>query len=123
MQKSVTKYFAAADAALSSSGILENGIIKSAYKGAVSAFGASLIMSGLVPTIQFYMAESDKRSSDGKKIVTAIAKTIEPGSDAEKLKKKVMEAQGKRAELLRLKKQITDAAIALKIMMRTYTFE
>ncbi len=122
MQKSVTKYFKAADAAINNVSIANNGKIQSAYKGAVSAFGASLVMSGPVPTLQFYMAESTKRDAESSKIVEAIAKTISPEWDAEILKNEVMKLERDRAGLYALKKKIVDAAIALKIMMRTYEF-
>jgi CRISPR/Cas system CMR-associated protein Cmr5 small subunit len=66
--KTVNNYLLNADAAIKNSGISEDGKkIKSAYKGAVSSFGASIVMSGLVPTIQFYLGESDKRDADSKK--------------------------------------------------------
>lgn len=122
MQKSVTKYFAAADAAIISGGFIKDGKIPSAYKGAVSAFGASLIMSGPVPTIQFYMADSDKRDTESPKIVEAIAKIIDPKWHAAKLKEEIMALEKNRPGLYALKKKIVDAAIALKIMMRTYEF-
>lgn len=126
MQKSVTKYFVAANDAINSGGFLnDNKNIPSAYKGAVSAFGASIIMSGLVPTMQFYMADSEnKRDTESIKIVTAIARIINPqDTTAEKLKQEVLNTANNPSAQYALKKKITDAAIALKIMMRTYHFE
>jgi len=125
MQKSVTKYFTAADNAIQSCGFINaNGQIPAAYKGAISSFGASIVMSGLIPTIQFYMASSQNRLTDSMKIVEAIAKiinTANPSPDA--LQQSVLSASNNAANLFILKKQIIDAAIALKIMMRTYQFE
>jgi CRISPR-associated protein Cmr5 len=122
--KSVNKYLEKADKAIKDSNIAEKNKIPKAYKGAVSSFGASIIMSGLVPTIQFYMADSERRDSDSKKIVEAIARIIYSESThfAEKLKDDVMSKINNRAELNSLKKKIIDAAIALKIMMRSYHF-
>lgn len=123
--KNVDKYLKAADEAIKSTSIEKDGVIKKAYKGAVSAFGASIIMSGLVPTIQFYMEASDNRDSDTKKIVDAIAKIIYHDStqqNAGYLKEEIMRHHNNRQELDRLKRKVTDAAIALKIMMRSYRF-
>lgn len=99
-------------------------VVPSAYKGAISSFGASLVMSGLVPTIQFYMADSDNRESDHRSIIEAIAQIIY-GSDsnAEHLKSQVMLRINNKADLNALRRKIADAAIALKIMLRTYHFE
>jgi len=128
--KSVDKYLLYADKAIKSSNIATGNTIPAAYKGAVSSFGASLIMSGLVPTMQFFMSESDKRDSDSRKIIEAIAQIIDPSgsTDAEGLKTRVMIALGinnpqtRRVEIKNLKVKIINAAIALKIMMRSYRF-
>lgn len=127
MQKSVTKYFNAANTAIQTGGFINaNGKIPSAYKGAISSFGASIVMSGLIPTIQFYLADSENRLTDSRKIVDAIAKTINPLTGTPEILQQniLMLNQGNnRSGLFILKKQIIDAAIALKIMMRTYQFE
>lgn len=122
MQKSVTKYFAAAESSIVSGGFINReGKIPSAYKGAVSAFGASLIMSGLIPTLQFYMNSSENRDADSGKIINAIASILKY-PNAEALKADVMQTTG-RGNLNEKKKKIVDAAIALKIMLRTYEFD
>lgn len=118
-----------ADAALLSTGIASKGVVPSAYKGAVSAFGASLVTSGLIPTLQFYMAHSDNRDADYQKILAAIARIVgQDNSTMENLKSQVMATIGienaatRRLVTNQLKKKIIQAAIALKIMMRSYTF-
>lgn len=120
MHKSIHSKLVAADAALKSTGIAENEKIKSAYKGAVASFGASIIMSDLVPTIQFYLNESENRETNSLKIVQCIASIAGYNNEGE-MKTAMMNAsdlQTKRA----LKRKICDAAIAMKIMMRSYEF-
>lgn len=119
-----------ADAALVSSGIANNGEILSAYKGAISAFGASLIMSGLIPTLQFYMSQSDNRDADSQKILSAIAGIMYPEDNLtlEGFRERAIatsainDAANRRLETNKLKKKMIQAAIALKIMMRSYRF-
>lgn len=113
-----------AEAAIVRSGIAENNKVASSYKGAISSFGASLIMSGLIPTIQFYMSDSSNRDSDHSKIINAIAMIIyeSPNDNVAHLKQEVMRATN-RIEINKLRKKIADAAIALKIMLRTCEFQ
>lgn len=121
--KGYQKYFDAADKAIPTNQIAtQKGtkmVIKSSYKGAVSSFSASLIMSGLIPTLQFYSAESDKRDANYGKILDAVANIL--NTTKEDLKKQALAAKSNK-ERFKLKKDITDAAVALKIMMRSYEF-
>lgn len=127
--KTVDTYLAAAAAALIQSDIVKGNTIAKAYKGAVASFGASLVMSGLVPTIQFYMADSSGREVDYKLIVKAIARIVEgEHASAEALQEKIMtmlreaDPNLRRLWLNTMKAKILDAAVALKIMMRSYEF-
>lgn len=121
--KPTSIYLIRANEAIAHKHFVENGVIPKAYKGAVSAFGASLIMSGLVPTIQYYLSGSENRGSESKKIVEAIAYIIyNDEATAEQLKNEIISSMGNKAALLKLRHKITDAAIALKIMMRSFRF-
>ncbi len=122
--KTNIQFLQKAESVIVRSGIAENNKVPSSYKGAISSFGASLIMSGLIPTIQFYMADSTNRDSDHSKIIKAIAMIIyeSPNDNAAHLKDEVMKATN-RMEINKLRKKIADAAIALKIMLRTCEFQ
>ncbi len=122
--KSVDRYLKIADEAIRNKGIAMNNIVPGAYNGAISSFGASIVMSGVVPTIQFYLSDSDNRDSDTRKIIEAIAQIIynSPDAGAEMLRQDVLHHINDRNERNRLRNNIVDAAIALKIMLRTYSF-
>lgn len=123
--KTNNRYLQKADVAICKAKIAENNKVPSSYKGAISSFGASLIMSKLVPTIQFYMSDSTNRDSDHSKIIEAIAMIIynSPNDNAINLKNEVLRIATDRVELNKLRNKIADAAIALKIMLRTYEFQ
>lgn len=121
--KGYQKYFEAADKAIIDNKIAtgedDNKTIKSSYKGAVSSFAASLIMSGLIPTLQFYATQTDKRDANYGLILDAVADIL--NTTKENLKKQALNAKNNK-ERFKLKKDITNAAVALKIMMRSYEF-
>ena len=122
--KTVNNYLKKADQAIKDTQIAVNGKIPTAYKGAVSSFGASIVMSGLVPTIQFYLGNSERKEADTMKILEAIARVVytDGACTAERMKTEIMANINNRVEMNKHKKKITDAAIALKIMMRSYQF-
>lgn len=125
MQKTVTKYFERADEAIKQFIARDKkgnpAPIESAYKGAVSSFGAGVVMSGIIPTVQFYMASSDKRLTDSQKIVNSIAYIL-GYENGYKLKDAIMETVDDRSKNQEMKRKVCDAAIALKVMMRSYEF-
>lgn len=136
--KTINRYLQKADAAIISTEIAKNTVshveglpvtpiykVPSSYKGAISSFGASLIMSGLIPTIQFFMSDSNNRDSDHSKIIAAIAKIIyeSPNDNADFMKNEVLRLADNNIERNKLRNKIADAAIALKIMLRTYQFQ
>jgi CRISPR-associated protein Cmr5 len=117
--KAVNRLLGAAQAAIIRNGILKtNDTIDDVYKGYVSSFGASVIMSGLAPALAFY--EDDEKR---KKILNAIAQ-ISTGIENIKGKQLFDDYKsGKtRQELRAATEKIINASIALKIVMRTYRF-
>lgn len=123
--KTNNRYLQKADLAIGLAEIAENNKVPSSYKGAISSFGASLIMSGMIPTIQFYMSDSTNRDSDHSKIIEAISMIIydNPNNNAIHLKNEVLRIATDRVEQKKMRNKIADAAIALKIMLRTYEFQ
>lgn len=116
----------------------ENGILLS-YDGKVASFGVSVAMSGLKPTLAFYLAkEKDEDSKKDKssdvvnlsKIVGVISWMInndvqfarlqgEDYTSARKMLNTVVSLEDT-ARLSAIRKEVLDCAIALKQMVRTY---
>jgi len=86
------------------------------YDGYIAGFGPSVITAGLLPTLATYLAH-DKR----KKVLNAIASVanIESSPDGELLFAQCLKREN-RAKLNLWKVKITDASIALKLMIRTF---
>ena len=95
------------------------GIYESEYKGYISAFGAAIIQSGLLPAVIFY--ENSDGNQDKKLLVKAIVfiltsvggYTIAPDQDFSQF---VRLCQDKDTLL----KNVNHAAVALKLALRTY---
>lgn len=92
------------------------------FKGYFSSFGAGIIQSGLLPAVIFFENEDSKSNEDRKKVPKAILQLLK---NKEKL------GLGKNEELLsefiynsrdrhQVARRIGDAAIALKIALRTF---
>jgi len=95
--------------------------VASEYNGYIASFGASIITSGLLPAIAFYESESSGAQKDRKKLMTAIRKLIKKtkkeSDNNETLMKYVLPHKN---DLSEIKEEITDAAIALKLAIRTF---
>jgi CRISPR-associated protein Cmr5 len=111
------------------------------FKGYISSFGASVIQSGLMPTLAFY-SDAKKAKGDRSMLIPALIfilfknkrfdvdieleKTIREVANKEKELPKVihqlfdwlLKPNGKNPEKLR--KELMDASIALKLALRTF---
>lgn len=105
---------------------LENlGEIASEYHGYISSFGAAVIQSGLKPAIAFYEREGSSSLEDKKKLMSAIlymiknkyASTPNEADDNRSLLAFVLQ----RSDIeRRVKRDIVDASITLKLAIRTF---
>lgn len=95
-----------------------DGKIASAYNGYISSFGASIIQSGLKPTLAVFenANNKDKTKEDKSYLSTLILKLL-PNAKGESLLKFVI-ANKNQEEALRT--EIIDIAIALKLSIRTF---
>jgi CRISPR-associated protein Cmr5 len=116
--KAVNKLLRDADTALKTTTIVNGGKVVDVFKGYIAGFGPSVISSGLVPALAFYLEDKDNKG----KVIDAIAKTLNPESNGKKMFDESLLLEGKRAELNIQKEKIINASIALKIMLRTYEF-
>jgi CRISPR-associated protein Cmr5 len=122
--KNIEKYIPIALRVLeyNETGIVEKGKINKTYNGYISSFGASIISSGLLPTLIFYSKKAEGSDSvDRSLIVKAIEKMLK-SNDIDFLagEEKLLEEVITRYNDYRLKKKIQECAIALKLAIRTY---
>ena len=96
-----------------------NGIYESEYKGYISAFGAAVIQSGLLPAVIFF--ENSDGNQDKKLLVKAIVfvltsvggYTIAPDRDFSQFVRLFQDKDT-------LLNDVNHAAVALKLALRTY---
>lgn len=102
--------------------LVKDGKISSEFNGYISSFGASIISAGLLPSIIFYSQKGD--SNERQKIITAIQFVLQkhdyPNINLLKKVEELFKADNKQAEINRLTDKISDAAIALKLAIRTF---
>ncbi len=91
------------------------------FSGYFSAFGASIIMSGMKPTLAFY--SNDKTVGDRSKILSAVYRIIRENNAANEPvePKDLLTYYIENETDNMLKQKILDATIALKLAVRTYT--
>ena len=95
-----------------------DGVIPSAYNGYISSFGASVLQSGLLPTLALFEStnSSRKENKEKKEYLTYIIFQILTGRDDDiSLLRYVI---NNNQEIL--KPQIMDIAIAIKLSIRTF---
>ena len=93
----------------------KDGEIPSAYNGYISSFGASVLQSGLLPTLALFESTSSS-TKENKEYLTYIIFQILTGRDDDiSLLRYVLDHN---QELL--KPKIMDIAIAIKLSIRTF---
>ncbi len=99
-----------------------NKTIPSAYNGYISSFGASIIQSGLLPTLALFENENnkDKTKEDRSVLTKNILKVLDSSYPDDSLLRYVIYHKGNR-EIL--KQNILDISIALKLSIRTFKLE
>jgi hypothetical protein len=97
--------------------IVSGGMIKNTYKGYVSAFGGSIVQSGIAPACVAFLGDENK-----KHVVEAIFEICK-NSFGNQLypETSLQERNDKSSKLFR--NHMAEAAVALKLAMRTYEFE
>lgn len=123
MQSKLVDYMAKAQTVLAdpSNGIVVNGNIHKAYKGYVASFGASVVISGLLPTLAFYLRSEAQTDGDRSHVVAAIAKMLGFTSSSALFDEAMMH-RSNQDEAGRILRNISLATTALKLAMRTYPF-
>ena len=110
--------------------VSNKGHVPAVYKGYISSMGASIVLSGLVPTLAFYNADTrDSGSEQPRRPLLDILHELL--RDRYVLKNQdslfdyalALEDQKKKTELRRLKRDVINASIALKLALRTFHLE
>jgi CRISPR-associated protein Cmr5 len=124
-QDKINKMLQKADAALTGDcKIVKDGTVSDGYDSAIAAFGPTVVMSGLMPALAFYSAESKegKTKSDKRKVIDAISLTLSEkyGKGHNALLKHCLANNSSKVIMDKLTEDIVNASVALKIMVRTY---
>ena len=95
-------------------------IIPSAYNGYISSFGASVMQSGLKPTLALFENTQAQTKEDKSFLTKLILKILNPNAKETSLLRYVL---SKPNEETLLKNEILDISIALKLSIRTFKLE
>ncbi|NLL27540.1 MAG: hypothetical protein GX259_01985 [Bacteroidales bacterium] len=115
-----------ADEKLRKSNMLRNGSIAETYDGKTAALSVSVAMSDILPTLAIYFQDFDAKHPNNpcrRNVLDVVATMIDkPNEDtkfsnAEEL---MRYSVSNNADLKHIKRQVTDCAIALKHVVRTY---
>jgi len=117
-RKNIEKYIPEAIEVLSIK--FKNGKIPSSYNGYISSFGASIIQSGLKPTLALFENQNnqDNTKEDRSVLPKWILKVLDKNTQETSLLRYVI---NNNEELL--KQKIIDVAIALKLSIRTFELD
>lgn len=108
MNKRIESFIPKALEAVESLGISKNGRVPKEYNGYIASFGASVRQAGLLATILFYDNANSNAQEDRTKVIRALESIT-----GDKLDKNTKNTPALRAK-------VEDAAIALKLALRTY---
>jgi CRISPR-associated protein Cmr5 len=123
MKKRIEAYLPDAIAIISEVGIADNNDeVDSKFNGYFSSFGAAIVLSGLKPALAFY--SNTKTAKERSKILKAVYKLMVDrslGQEVEAVKLLHYYIANENDKMLKYK--ILDAAVALKLAVRTYKFK
>jgi CRISPR-associated protein Cmr5 len=122
MNKNISKYIETAMAVLNTE-VSSNGKLKKEYKGYISSLGASMIMSGLVPTMAFYASKENSAKAQRWKVLDWIFSVLRGSDRYSNVSASVSLFQyslQQNTDIKTLEKDIQDVSIALKLCIRTF---
>lgn len=134
MKKSIEKLIPRALQAVEEH-LAHGGTVPSAYNGYIASMGASIVQMGLLPTLAFYSlgksedapGTDNEKGADTKedrsKLLLTIFKIIEPEESANYQGTLLKYALEENVNQRFLKKRILNAAIAVKLAIRTFKLE
>jgi len=97
-----------------------SGQIPSTYNGYISSFGASIIQSGLLPTLALFENENASTKENKEHITKLILKVLDKTSKQKSLLHYVLED---RINQEYLKEKIVNISVAIKLSLRTFQLQ
>ena len=95
-----------------------DGVVPSAYNGYISSFGASIMQSGLLPTLALF-ENTNASTKENKEYLSYLIVQVLRGDSADvSLLRYVLNANQEF-----LKKEILDISIAIKLSIRTFKLD
>jgi len=95
----------------------EDGEVPSAYNGYISSFGASIMQSGLKPTLALFENKNADTKENKEYLTKIILKILDDTTEESSLLRYIL--QSKKEEQF-VKEQILDISIAIKLSIRTF---
>jgi CRISPR-associated protein Cmr5 len=104
--------------------IAVNGTVDKAFKGYISSFGASTTTAGLLPTLMFFSGEGNQ-TADRPAVIRAIEFILKQTKylpDSKNLLEEVIKfvKDNEDDKMARIEELIGDAAVSLKLAVRTF---
>jgi CRISPR/Cas system CMR-associated protein Cmr5 small subunit len=93
--------------------------IKEIYKNYTAQLCVSIVQAGLLPALAYFREDTDSKDGKSSYVLHVVAKTL-GYEDADKLIEKVQSPDTDKASQRLLKQKVVNAAIALKIILKTY---
>jgi CRISPR-associated protein Cmr5 len=112
-------------------------VVPNEYKGYIDTFGASIVQNGLIPAVVFfeYSSSGDPDKADvgdnRKKLLGAVLQVIKQrgsGDSSSAVRRDSLylyittALESKEKDLKALRREVTDAALAVKLALRTFAF-
>lgn len=122
MNKNISKYIEDAMNELNKE-VKDNGKLKKEYKGYISSLGASMIMSGLVPTMAFYASKENSAKAQRWKVLDWIFNVLKKSDKYKNISANIslfQYALQQNTDVKTLEKDIQDVSVALKLCIRTF---
>lgn len=95
-----------------------NGVAPKEFNGYISSFGASIVQSGLKPTVALFENKDASTAQDKSCLTKIILEVL--GGEGDSLLRYILES-GENEALL--KQKIIDIAVAIKLSIRTFKLE
>ncbi|MEA3491493.1 MAG: type III-B CRISPR module-associated protein Cmr5 [Campylobacterota bacterium] len=117
-KKSIERYIPKAIKVLDAT--FDDGVIPSAYNGYISSFGASVMQSGLLPTLALFENTNASTKENKEYLSYLIVNILRDNRDDVSLLREVLVREERGESRNHLKEQILDISIAIKLSIRTF---
>jgi CRISPR-associated protein Cmr5 len=117
-KKTIERYIPKAMEVLSIA--FSDGIVPSSYNGYISSFGASIIQSGLKPTLALFENKNASTKEEKHLLTSLILEILNKNTKETSLLRYILDNS---KDEQYLKQQIMDISIAIKLSIRTFTLK